>query len=108
LLSGRDILSFFLPLIVTLFIALVDSWMRSERIHLTTDQAHYVYTRISFDFERFYFVYVLIAVGALIIHFRSKRRRIKRAATCALVGNLLLSGTLTLLWWAFRGLEVHD
>jgi hypothetical protein len=108
LLSGRDVLSFFLPLSVTVLVALVDSWMRNEKVHLTTDQGQYVYTRISFDFERFYFVYIAIALAALVTFFRSKRRRIRTAAICAFIGNFLIAAGITFLWWAFRDLGAQD
>jgi hypothetical protein len=108
LLSGRDILSFFLPLMVMVLVALVDSWMRNEKVHLTTDQRQYVYTRISFEFERFYSIYIAVALVALVTFFRSKRCRIRTAALCALVGNFLIGGGLTLLWWGFRDLGTQD
>ena len=108
LLSGRDVFSYFLPSMVIIFIAVVDSWMRNQKIDLTTDQGHYLYTRITFDFERFYFVYIAIALAALVTFFRSKRRRIRNAAICAFIGNFLVGGGMTLLWWAFRSLGAQD
>ncbi len=108
LLSGLDFLFFFLPLIVTVLIAYTDSLIRNEKIHMTTDKGSYVYTRIFFDFGKFYFVYIIIAVAALLGFFKGKSRRAKGIATCAFIGNLLLAGGIGFLYWAFQDMGKYD